>query len=602
MPIVPIQDNFSVSPAAGNLNRFTATDAANYAPEQLKQMGQALSGAGQMASKAAIEAQDEANNLRVNEAMNKAVALRMRLTYDKAEGFKNFQGKQAIDVDKDGKSLDQRYMETYNKELADITASLGNDAQKAKFNAHIGQVTNQFSASLQDHLIGEQKNYEKGVRIGTIKVAQDAGVQEWNNPDSVAQARGAIVAAVNSDKSLSPEAKAAMLIEATSPLHAGVLAASIEKGNFDYAKEYMGQFGKEMTAESRQRLQSALDIGERTAKIQTYADDLMSKDMPMAEALAKVREQFSGKDEKEAVQEIHTRYQEKELAKTQDVKQLGVSAWSQVMSTGKLTATMRAELTARAPEELRQILDWQDAKRRQAKAEAEGGSAAKEGQFYGLMRMAAENPEEFTKLDLMKSEPYLSKSDFKTLVAAQANLIKGDNKEMESARVLKQTLGLVKGEIAAAGIDMSPQEGTKKAKETSLFLDALTRSLTSATKEKGRPLTDDEARRIGMSMLREGVEQGSGIMGMFQTKKRGYQIATDPNIPADANYVSVPYKKIPAQVRDELLNDYIAAEQKKNPNFKMPRSIYGNRDLIPDDNAMQAIERAYQKGIDQGRF
>ena len=271
-----------------------------------------------------------------------------------------------------------------------------------------------------------------------------------------------------------------------------------------------------------------------------------------------------------------------------DVKELGKSAWSSVMSTGKLTATMAADLTMKAPEELRQIRDWLDQKRRQSKAELEGNSAAQLGMYYGLRRMSMDEPEKFASLDLMKSEPYLSKGDFKHLTEVQVSIGKGDAKAMETQRVVKSTLGAIKAEVAAVGIDLTPKEGTSAAKETAKFMDTLTRSLDDATREKGKPLTPEEARRIGMSLVREGVEQGSGIFGVFQTKKKGYQIASDPNISEKANFVVKRFGDIPKQTREMLVNEYRA------------RNNLGSKPLTSEHEA--AIERAYTKGLDQGRF
>jgi hypothetical protein len=588
MPIVPTQDSFTVAPAAQGARTFGAPQYQDYAGAQARDMSQAFGKAGSDIYQAEQKAQLEADSLRVNEAMNQAQAARMKLTYDKDIGFSGIKGKAALDPDADGKAMDQKYGESFNKEVDAIRASLGNERQRKQFNAHVGSVSNQFTASLQSHMLQEKQTYENGVRVGTIEVAQNMGAQEWNNPQSVAQSRGAIKAAIDSDKSLSPELRAATLVKALTPMHSAIVATAIENGNIDYAKQHMAEYGKELTEEARVRLQGALDMGARKEKVQTFGDDVMAKGLDLSAALAMAREKFSGQDEDAAIREVKERFTEKEFVATKDVKELGKSAWSSVMSTGKLTATMTADLTVKAPEELRQIRDWLDQKRRQAKAELEGGSAAELGHYYGLRRMSMEEPEKFASLDLMKSEPYLAKGDFKHLTEIQVSIGKGDAKAMETQRVVRSTLGAIRAEVAAVGIDLTPKEGTKQAKETAQFMDVLTRSLDQATREKGKPLTPEEARRIGMSLVREGVEQGSGIFGFGQTKKKGYQIASDPSISEKANFVAKRFSDIPKATRDMLVNEY------------RTRNNLGNRQLTDDQEA--AIERAYTKGIDQGKF
>jgi hypothetical protein len=202
--------------------------------------------------------------------------------------------------------------------------------------------------------------------------------------------------------------------------------------------------------------------------------------------------------------------------------------------------------------------------------------------------MAMEEPQSFSALDLRKSAPWLSKGQFETLVDLQAGIGRSDAKAMESQRVLKSTLDLIKSEVTSIGIDLTPKEGTDKAKQTAQFLGALTQALDQATATKGAPLTPEESRRIGMSMLQEGIQQGTGIFGMFQTKKRGFEIATDPNIPAGASFVLKRFSDIPASVRNDLIVAY------------RTRNNIGTRTLTAADEA--AIERAYTLGVQQGRI
>lgn len=172
----------------------------------------------------------------------------------------------------------------------------------------------------------------------------------------------------------------------------------------------------------------------------------------------------------------------------------------------------------------------------------------------------------------------------------QAGLVKGDAKQMESQRVFKSTLSMLKADVASAGIDLTPKEGTPAAKEAALFTEALSRSLDEATKSKGAPLTDDEARRIGRGLLRDGVEQGSGFLGIpwFNNTKKGYQIVTDPNIPKESNFVAKTYSNIPKSARDVLESEY--------------RTKFGIGNKVLSDKQQQEIERAYTRGLNQGRF
>lgn len=592
MPIAPtINTNLYAPdiPAA----RFNPVGVTSQAGGQIQQFGQNMSQAGAIFARMAEQAAGEANNLRVNDAMNKAVAARLHFTHDKADGFINRLGEAAIKPDAQGRSLEDVYTEKFNAEISGIAAGLGNDAQRQAFALNIGGVNNQFQSSLQTHLAQEGQRYEIGVRESTRILARNAAAKEWDQPDKIAASRNAILQSIASDKSLSPEQQAAETLNQLSAMHSGVLATAIEKNKLDHASQYLAAFGAELTADARLKIQKVLDVGTTRAKVQTFGDGIMEQKLPMEEALRLAREGFTGLERDQAVKEVHDRYQEANIAQTNQIKGLAKGAWTSIMAQGRLSSAQVAELTEKAPEELRQIRDWQDQKRRQAKAEAEGGSAAKEGTYYGLRRLAMDDPQAFEKLDLMKSEPYLTKNDFRHLVEVQAGLSKGDAKAMESQRTVKNTLGIIRSEVAAIGIDLTPKEGTSAAKETALFMDALTRSLDDATKAKGAALTAEEAKRVGMGMVREGVEQGTGVfglgwLGLGPNTKRGYQIATDPNIKPDANFVAKRFDDIPTAARDSLMRDYRA------------RNALGAGPL--GDNQKAEIERAYTRGLQLGRF
>jgi hypothetical protein len=414
---------------------------------------------------------------------------------------------------------------------------------------------------------------------------------ESGNPEAVAQAQGAIKAAVYELGRLhgwSAQEVTAKTVEHLAPMHASVVDAAVDGGRLDYARQYMEQVKAELTPQARERLGKLVKIGDIRAQSQAFGDEVIGKGLGLADALAEARTRFQGKDEDEAVREVKERYAEQEVVRARDVKQVSTSAWAAVMQTGKIPPTLLADLRTKAPEEERQIRDWLEAKYRRAKDDAEGKKTDGFDTFYGMVRLAQDEPARFAEMDLRKVAPLVGKEQISTLVRMQTGISKGDAKAMEEQNMVKATLGLIKGEVAAIGIDLSPKEGTAQAKETATFLGALSQSLMQAAQAKGSPLTSDEAKRIGMNMVREGVEQGSGIFGIGQTTKRGYQIATDPNIKPGASFIVAPFDKIPADVRNSIVTEYRAAKG------------LGTRPL--NSSQEEEIERAYTRGVQQGRF
>ena len=587
MPVVPTYDNLrtSVAPMPG-----PQVGPMDGPARQSAQFGEAVGRAGGALQSIMLDEQQRADQTRIADAMNQAVAARLRLTHDKSDGYTRLVGRAALERP-DGKGLEEEYAGRLKGDIDAIDAGLGNDQQRRVFRQQAGQMLVQFGADVAQYRNRQHTAYQISTAEGTIATARDMASLESGNPEAVAQAQGAIKAAVYELGRLhgwSAQETLAKTVEQLSTMHASVATEAIQQGRIDYAKTYLEQVKAELTPQARMQLGAALKIGDTNARAQAFGDEVIGKGLTLSDALGEARKRFEGEAEVAAVREVKDRFGEQEIARALDVKAVGSAAWSAVMATGRIPPTMLADLRAKAPEEERQIRDWLEAKQRRAKADAEGKQQTDMDVYYGLRRMAMDDPAAFSALDLRRSQPYLKDGDLKHLIEIQGSISKGDAKAMESQRITRQTLGAIKAEVAAIGIDLTPKDGTSEAKETAQFLGALTQALDDATREKGAPLTPDEAKRIGMSMVREGVEQGSGIFGVFQTKRRGYQIATDPDIPPGASFVSARFSDIPAQARNDL-----SAE------LRQKRGI-GTRALTSSEEA--EVERAYTRGIQTGRF
>lgn len=587
MPVVPTYDNLrtSVAPMPG-----PQVGPMDGPARQSAQFGEAVGRAGGALQSIMLDEQQLADQTRIADAMNQAVAARLRLTHDQNDGYTRLVGRAALERP-DGKGLDEEYAGRLKGDIDAIDAGLGNDQQRRVFRQQAGQMLVQFGADVAQYRNRQHTAYQISTAEGTAATARDMASLESGNPEAVAQAQGAIKAAVYELGRLhgwSAQETLAKTVEQLSTMHASVATEAIQQGRIDYAKTYLEQVKAELTPQARMQLGAALKIGDTNARAQAFGDEVIGKGLTLSDALGEARKRFEGEAEVAAVREVKDRFGEQEIARALDVKAVGSAAWSAVMATGRIPPTMLADLRAKAPEEERQIRDWLEAKQRWAKADAEGKQQTDMDVYYGLRRMAMDDPAAFSALDLRRSQPYLKDGDLKHLIEIQGSISKGDAKAMESQRVVKQTLGAIRAEVTAIGIDLSPKEGSPQANETARFLGALTQALDDATRGKGAPLTPDEAKRIGMGMVREGVEQGSGVFGTFQTKKRGYQIATDPDIPPGASFVSARFSDIPAQARNDL-----SAE------LRQKRGI-GTRALTSSEEA--EVERAYTRGIQTGRF
>lgn len=252
MPTVPTyggaQAARSSAPGAG----FAETTAGNAQPGQLQQMGDATMRAGTAAANIATDIQQQANQVRVDAALNVVRQKQQALTFDPEQGYLNKKGSAALDADPLGRSLPQAYGEQLADTINSTAASLGNDAQRRAFQEHADQLATQFSGNVQSHMLQEYRNFGLETQDGTIALAADAAKQAWDKPDQIAEQVKSAQAAVwkkgqiNGDPANLVQAK---MVQTTSAIHSGVIATALEANNPAYALSYIEAKKGEMTAD-----------------------------------------------------------------------------------------------------------------------------------------------------------------------------------------------------------------------------------------------------------------------------------------------------------------------------------------------------------------
>lgn len=601
MPKVPVYDAPQVQESGLPNVQFRAPEAPDVAGQQIAQSGKALLGAGDALSRIAADLEEQANKARITDGINQA----RRAEIDLRVQAYQYKGKDALNRP-DGKALPDEFGDLFNERTAQIEESLGNDAQRRAFRLQVQQIGLQLRGSLSSYMVEQSRVYAEDTDKATIETERNHGALFWYSDAERAGAVQRITAAVDSmaaRNGLDDKTRQAALVDALSPMHLGVIKSMLtsqDPARSDMATAYLSANSASMTIQARATAGDMLKSAGVSERAQAFADEMQGK--PLEEALAAARSRFSGELEQAAISELKLRDQENQALSARRVQRVKNDAWGIVLETGtmaKLPPDLFAALRKDAPEEERQMRDWLELRAKRAKADAEGKSPDGFDVYYGLRRMAMEEPERFAQLDLRRVAPLLSKGQIEGLTDIQAGIAKGDARALETQRVVKNTLEMIKSEVLAIGLDPTPKEGTSEAKKWNQFMGALTTALDTSARDKKAPLTADEARRIGMSMVREGVEQGSGVFGFFQTKKRGFEFTTDPDIRPGANFIMVPYDKIPAAIREELLDAY-----EKTSGKTLPPSIYGSRprvlDNLPDVKA--EIERAYTRGVLRGKF
>jgi soluble lytic murein transglycosylase len=253
VPTIPKYENFQTQVSGQpnvQLQTPTGPTPGGIAADQAGRFGQAASQAGSAASRIGLDIQDQANQVRVNDARNQLAIATQDLTYNKDTGFLTRKGANAF-LDAEGKPLekplDQDYGEKLKSVIEGINANLGNDRQRLMFSDHAGSVATQFNGQLQTHTLQQFSKYKDTTDDATAKLAGQTAGLNWNNQDivgaSVDQAKAAIRSkAERAGLTGSPFDEA--VLAGTSAIHEGVILAALQNNNPRYAMDYLAQARK----------------------------------------------------------------------------------------------------------------------------------------------------------------------------------------------------------------------------------------------------------------------------------------------------------------------------------------------------------------------
>ena len=472
MPRVPTYDNFQTTPNPVPQAQVRPSEMPDVAGQQLQQQGQAFQQAGGALNRIALDAVAQANQVRINDAMNKAVQAKLRLTYDQAEGFTNLRGDAAL-TRPDGKPLDQEYTERFQKQLGDISQNLGNDAQRQEFMRQAGQLSLQFQGSLTQHVAKEFTEYQIGVQKGTIATARDQMALAWDDPKAIEQSANAIKAATAEEGKLrgwSGQQIQAAMVDALSPGHATVIASAVDSGKLDFAREYAKQVNAELTPQARLQIKKALDEGDFETRTQNKTDEILAKfGGDTSRALAEVRATMQGKEEDAVVQRIKAIDSEREALRERAQRNAADRAWQFVAQGKAPPPSLMAALDGRDAVSIRKTLN-------------EGPAQKTDPNVYYALSLAAAGDPKFREEDLRRYADKLTPGDFRHFVDLQAKSRKPG--EMEQVATATQQMGALAQSL-----------GFEDKQKGAFFMEA-NKALFAAQQEKGRALDQAERQKV----------------------------------------------------------------------------------------------------------
>ena len=251
MPRVPTYDSFQATPNTLPQTQLASFQMPDTAGKQAQEMGRAMTAGGQQIGQVALDMQQQANQLRVDDALNKAKETALKLTYDKDAGFTNLKGINALERP-DGKPLAEEYADKLKEQIQQIGGTLGNDAQRQVFSMRSNDIITAMRGNAIQHEAQEFKTYALSTSEGIQSTAlRDIGLN-WKNPDTVNSAVERIRAETYRQAQLlgkSAEWQDAQARKLTSNGHKVALMSALEQNDPMYADAYLKKYSGQMDAD-----------------------------------------------------------------------------------------------------------------------------------------------------------------------------------------------------------------------------------------------------------------------------------------------------------------------------------------------------------------
>lgn len=195
--------------------------------------------------------QDDANNLRSQDAYNRLREKQLDLTLNQKDGYANIKGRDVLTPREGGKSLSDDYLDRFRSVSKEIEGGLVNDRQRMLYRQKATEAELDFRAGLQRHENVQISEYSKTVTNATVALETDAALKGWNDPATVEKSIVGITDSLRAQfmrEGTPADAQKVIIADKVSKVHAGVLASALENRNLDYAEKYLRQYGKDMEA------------------------------------------------------------------------------------------------------------------------------------------------------------------------------------------------------------------------------------------------------------------------------------------------------------------------------------------------------------------
>lgn len=458
---------------------------------QLGQMGDALSRAGDIGGKIAVDIQTRHNT---------DVTLRsLTATQDDSMGYQNT-ARERLGANADG--LTKESEEWWDAAVTKHGDALENDAQRRAYMQQVTPLRQSSMNMLSAHEgVQRRKSLTDSTSANSVSAINMATASPYDR-EVQTNSRAALERNVNLAASLNgwtDDQRTLALGESLTKMHQGVIGAMVDKDPRS-AKAYYDAYQGEIDGTLRAGIEKTLEIGGIRERTQKFAADIIAKSASQDEALRMAQAELTGVEEDDTVTRINQHYSQKRGALEGAQKDALGEAW-QYAEKGGLDAVPSAVLSRMDGRDVLLMQDYFRARANQNEADIVTVYTNAQGTGYtDLMTMAATNPEAFAKLDPNKWRLTNNTQDWNALRAVHTQAVQLQGKPIYK---LMTANSIADSFINQAGLT-GPQNKANAAYVKAEMINALA-ALQAAQPDPTKPLSDAqmmvEADRVYKGMV-----------------------------------------------------------------------------------------------------
>lgn len=514
-------------------------------PEAMVQLGQSISGFGEVLARKKIED----DKYRVEDATTR---LKQKML-DLSKGEGGFIHTKSGDVND---KFHNEHMSRFDSARKEIEDSLESDDQKQMFARRANLARIGHNEELINHVTRERETFKQQVYDGGIATEKDLAATNYDNENVVKSSIHRIKQLTEAEAARlgwPKKTKDMVMKEHVSVAHEAVIMRAIEDQNFEYAKTWYEKNQKSILGERQDNIESILRKAGIKKQSQDAVDEYVGLELSRAEAKAKARKDISNAELRDAtIERIGVRYAEavQELKATRKV--YGDRAYSIYYETWERTGSPEKAWDA-IPENVHENMDPKErlALYNKMKADSDGTAIKTDKATYYALRRAAADPAEFRNINLMQYADKLSGEDFQEFVKLQT-----DPQVLETARTKQAVMD--HGAVSA-GLDPGEAKETGTAgDEVRAYYERVDDELLEWQKATGKEPTPVEVKditdRLAIQVLRERKTLFDFMNPAFMP-----DWMTDPVIPiwptSEKPAAVVEIEGVPQGVIDELAQE-----------------------------------------------